>query len=167
MDVKSTWIPTWHQMDHVFVVTWTIFENHLLKIGLTQDHETMALQTLTTVDLFYFNMCDDPHEWDFIEIAFGCRPVTYDFTLHLKIRDHTTWFWGCVGTTPWTLSFGLSQFHGHSFWLVCESGLAFRFRGTSKLLFLDLIKKRNRKMSTCTGWYYIGTTKDLNLNRVT
>jgi hypothetical protein len=45
-----------------FMVTWIIFKNHLLKIGLTQDQETMALQTLTTVDLFYFNMCEDPHE---------------------------------------------------------------------------------------------------------
>ena len=25
--------------------------------------------------------------------------VTYDFTLHLRIRDHTTHFWKCVGTT--------------------------------------------------------------------
>ena len=24
--------------------------------------------------------------------------VTYDFTLHLRIRDHTTWFWRCLGT---------------------------------------------------------------------
>ena len=24
MDVKSTWILTWHHMDHVFMVTWTI-----------------------------------------------------------------------------------------------------------------------------------------------
>jgi hypothetical protein len=29
MDVKSTWIPTWHRMDRVFVVTWTILKNHL------------------------------------------------------------------------------------------------------------------------------------------
>ena len=27
-------------------------------------------------------------------------PVTYDFTTHLRVRDHTTWFWfwRCVGT---------------------------------------------------------------------
>ena len=31
-----------------FMVTWTIFINHLLKVGLTQNHrETMALQWLT------------------------------------------------------------------------------------------------------------------------
>ena len=45
-----------------FVVTWIIFKNHPLKVGLTQNHETMALRMLTTVDLFYFIMCEDPHE---------------------------------------------------------------------------------------------------------
>ena len=34
-------------------VTWTIFKDHLLGVGLTQNQETMALQTLTTVGLFY------------------------------------------------------------------------------------------------------------------
>jgi hypothetical protein len=54
-----------------FMVTWIVFINHLLEVGLTQNPETMALRTLTTVGLFYFIMCDDPHEYNFIEIAFG------------------------------------------------------------------------------------------------
>ena len=45
-----------------FMVTWTIFKNYLLEVGLTQNRETMDLQTLTTVDLIYFIMCEDPHE---------------------------------------------------------------------------------------------------------
>ena len=44
-----------------FMVTWTIFQNHLLEIGLMQYQETMALWMLTTVGSFYFIMCD-PHE---------------------------------------------------------------------------------------------------------
>ena len=44
------------------MVTWTIFENHLLKVGLVQNLETMALRMLTTIDLFYFIMCEDLHE---------------------------------------------------------------------------------------------------------
>ena len=44
------------------MVTWTILKNHLLKIGLTQNQETMALQTLTTVNVFYFIMDEYPHE---------------------------------------------------------------------------------------------------------
>ena len=51
--------PTWHRMDHVSV-TWIYFKNYLLEVGLTQNRNTMALWTLTTVILFYFNMCEDP-----------------------------------------------------------------------------------------------------------
>ena len=45
-----------------FMLTWTIFKNHLLEVGLTQNRETMALQTLTTIDLFYLIMCENLHE---------------------------------------------------------------------------------------------------------
>ena len=45
-----------------FMVNWIIFKNHLLEVGLTQNRETMALQTLTTVGLFYIILCEDPHE---------------------------------------------------------------------------------------------------------
>ena len=45
-----------------FMVTWTLFKNHLLEVGLTQNREAMALRILTIVDLFYFIMCEDPHE---------------------------------------------------------------------------------------------------------
>ena len=45
------------------MVTWIIFQNHLSEVGLTQNClESMALQMLTTVDLFYFIMFEDPRE---------------------------------------------------------------------------------------------------------
>ena len=53
------------------MVTWIVFKKHLLEVGLTQNQETMVLRMLTTVNLFYFIMCEDPHEEKFIEIAFG------------------------------------------------------------------------------------------------
>jgi hypothetical protein len=62
MDVKSTWMLTWHRNGSCFMVTWTIFKNHLLEVGLTQNQKTMALQTLTTLDLFNFIMCEALHE---------------------------------------------------------------------------------------------------------
>ena len=46
--------------------------------------------------------------------------VTWNFTLHLRTYDHTTWFWRCLGTVFGHFSFGLSQLHGHGSWLVCE-----------------------------------------------
>ena len=42
-----------------FMLTWIIFKNHLLEVGLAQNRETMTLQTFTTVDLFYSIMCED------------------------------------------------------------------------------------------------------------
>jgi hypothetical protein len=54
-----------------FMVAWTIFKNHLLEVGPTQNRETVTLRTLTTIDLFYFIMCDNSHEYKFIELAFG------------------------------------------------------------------------------------------------
>ena len=54
-----------------FMVIWTTSKNHLLEVGLTQNWETMALRTPTTVDLFYFIICEDLHGWIFIEIPFG------------------------------------------------------------------------------------------------
>ena len=45
-----------------FMVTWIVFKNHLLEVGLTQNRETIALQNLTIVDLFYSMTCEDPHE---------------------------------------------------------------------------------------------------------
>jgi hypothetical protein len=45
-----------------FMVTRIIFKNHLLEVGLTQNWKSMTLRTLTTVDLFYFTMREDPHE---------------------------------------------------------------------------------------------------------
>ena len=54
-----------------FMVTWTIFRTHLLEIGLTQNWETMALQILTTVDLFYSN--DISYEWVFKYYHHKCQ----------------------------------------------------------------------------------------------
>jgi hypothetical protein len=44
------------------MVTWIIFENRLLEVGLTQNWETMAFRTLTTIGYSTFIMCEDPHE---------------------------------------------------------------------------------------------------------
>ena len=34
------------------MITWIILKNHLLKVGVTQNRETIARQNLTTVDFF-------------------------------------------------------------------------------------------------------------------
>jgi hypothetical protein len=88
MCVKSTWIHVWHQIDHR---SWSLglFSNILLEVRLTQNQETMALQLLTTVDLFCFITCENPHEHKFIEIEFGWGPG------HIMTSHYT---WGSVTT---------------------------------------------------------------------
>ena len=62
MDVKFAWIPTRHQMEHVSWSLGLFSQIHLLEVGLPQKRETMALPMLTTADLFYITMREDPHE---------------------------------------------------------------------------------------------------------
>jgi len=68
-----------------FMVTWTISKNHLLEVGLTWNWETMALRMLTTVDLFYFIMCEDPRE-------------IHQNSIWLRARSHMAshYTWGSV-----------------------------------------------------------------------
>ena len=94
-----------------FMVTWTIFKNHLLEVGLTQNQETMALRTLTTVALFYSIMREDLHEWTSIKIAF-----------RLKVRSRMTSHYtrGSV-TTPHDLGGVLGRPLDTFFWALTTS----------------------------------------------
>ena len=110
------------------MVTWIIFNNHLLEVGVTQNRETMALWTLTTVDLFHFIMCEDPREEKFIEITFGWGPGHIWLHTTLEGRWPHYMILEVCWDGLWTLSFGLSQFHGRGSWLVCEVALSGQFK---------------------------------------
>ena len=106
-----------------FMVIWTIFGNHLLEVGLTPilgDHGTPNAH-----NHWFTLFC---HVWGsaWIEIPWNNilveALVTYDFTRHLRVRDHSTWFRRVSCNGLWTLSFGLSHFHGHGSLLMCEVG---------------------------------------------
>ena len=104
-----------------FMVTWINFKNRLLEAGLTQIRKSMALWTLTIVGLFYFY-----HVWEGLAwIDIHWNSIWLRLLSHMS--SHYTWrsvphymilevSWDGL----WTLSFGLSQFHGHGSWLVCE-----------------------------------------------
>ncbi len=95
MDVKSTCI-----IGHL-----DYFQKPSLEGRPNTNQKTLALRTLTTADVFYFIMCEDPREKKFIEDL-----VTYDFTLHSRVHDHTIWFWRCVG-----MAFGHLLLGSHNF----------------------------------------------------
>jgi hypothetical protein len=103
-----------------FMVVWIVFTNHFLEIGLTQNRETMTLWTFTNVDLFYFIMCEDSQGYKFNELVFGGGPDYMGLHTTLEgLWPHDTILEVCWDSL-WTLSFGLSQSHGHGSWLMCE-----------------------------------------------
>jgi hypothetical protein len=101
MDVNSTWTPTWHRMNHV---PWSL--------GIFID-----------VDLLYFY-----NVWGPVWIKIHWNSIWLRAPSHMT--SHYTWkyvttlhvFGGDLGR-PLDTSFGLSQFHGHGSWLVCEVAL--------------------------------------------
>jgi hypothetical protein len=124
MDVKSTWIDSYMASNRsCLMVTRTVFKKPSLgrkpdtKLG---DHDTPNAHNSWFV-LFY-------HAWGptWIEIHWD--------SIWLRVWSHMIlhYTWGSVTTLDgfgvswdnlWTLSFGLSQFHGHGSWLVCEMAL--------------------------------------------
>ena len=110
MDVKSTWILTWRRLDHV---SWSLglFQKPPLegrpdtKLG---DHYTPNVHNRWCI-LFY-------HVWEpaWIKICWNsnCLRAQSRMTSHyiLRVRDHTTWFWRCVGT-----AFGHFLLGSHNF----------------------------------------------------
>ena len=92
-------------------------KTHLLEVGRTQNQETMALWTLVTVDLFYFYHVWWP-AWIGIAFGWGSGHIWLHTTLEGPWPHHM--ILEVCWDNLWTLCFGLSQFHGHGSWLVCE-----------------------------------------------
>jgi hypothetical protein len=133
MDVKSTWISTWHRMDHV---SWSfgLFQKPPLggrpNTKLLGDHGTLNVHNRWFI-LFY-------HVWG---------PAWTDIhwnSIWLRAQSHMTSHYNALkGPWPhymmlevawdglWTLSFGLSQLYGHDSWLVCEVALRLQCVGRS------------------------------------
>jgi hypothetical protein len=142
-----------------FVVTWIMFKTRLLEVGLTWNREIMALRTLSIVGLFYCVMCEDPHEQKFIEIAFGWG---YGHVwLHTTLEGMLTTlhdFGGVLGRFLGTY-FGLSQFHGHGSWLVCEVALTHENEGMWPLHFKHSHWWEKVGQSKFTSHHARGTTR--------
>jgi hypothetical protein len=123
MDAKSTWFCTWYLMDRVFMVTWIIFKTHILEVSLTENQKTIAFWKSTTIGLLYFIMWEDP-----VWIGTHSNRIWLRASSHMT--SHYTWgpmtkmqdFRSALGL-PLNTSFGLSQFHGHGSWDICEMAL--------------------------------------------
>jgi hypothetical protein len=82
-----------------FMVTWTSFKNHLLEgrpNTKPRDHGTLNLHNRWFIIVYHMRgprMNRNSLKWHLVD-----GPAAYDLTLHLRIRDHTTWFWRYLGT---------------------------------------------------------------------
>ena len=124
MDVMSTWLPTWHWMDHV---SWSLgyFRKSPLRGRSNTKLGEHGIRNAHNCGFILFLSCARIRvNTKFIETTFGWG--------HGHIWLHTT----LEGPWPhcmilevswhdlWTLSFGLSQFHGHGLRHVCEVALS-------------------------------------------
>ena len=87
------------------------------------------------------------------------EPVTYDFTRHVRVRDHTTWFWRCVG-----MAFGHFRLGSHNFMvtalgLVCEVALRHVF-----LCSLTYMANRRSILGKSIHPSFVHSTHDTNMS---
>jgi hypothetical protein len=126
MDGKSTWIPpgipTWHRQDRV---SWSL--------GLFSRTASWRWAKRKTGRPW--------HVWGLAWIEIHWNNIwlrtlsTYDFKLHLRICDHTTWYWRCVGT-----AFGHFLLGSHNFIVMALDScvkwpLAYMLWNINKILF--------------------------------
>ena len=98
--LKSTNIPIWHRMNHVSWSLRLFFQKPPLEGRLNTklgDHDTPNGHNHWVI-LFYYVWGPRTNR-NSLQYHLVEGMATYDFTLHLRISDHTTWFWRCVGTT--------------------------------------------------------------------
>jgi hypothetical protein len=117
MDVKFVWIPPWHHMDHVFMVTWIIFKNHHLEVGLdgrTWDHGTLDVHNHWFI-LFY-------HVWGSALIEIHQNSIwsrTSHVWLHIALEG--PWPHYMILEVPWDnlgTTFGHSLLGSHNFMVI-------------------------------------------------
>ena len=71
-----------------------MFKNHLLKPGHCATPKRSQMLIYSILSCARARMNRNSLKWHLIE-----GPVTFGFTLHLRVYDHTTWFWRCLETT--------------------------------------------------------------------
>ena len=144
MGVKSTWIPTWHQMDHV---SWSL--------GLFFLKPPLGGR-------FYAKPADhgtpNTHNCWFIQLYRVRGPAWKEIrwnSIWSRARSHmpSRYAWGpwphykileVCWDGLWTVYFGLSQFHGHGSWLVCGVALSLHWWLGAKDPFCTHHKQKER-----------------------
>ena len=93
-----------------FILTWTSFKNHLLEVGQHKTGRPWHSKCSQPLIYFILSCVRIRMNRNLFKKSCGWGPVTYGFTIHLRVHDHTTWFWRCHGTT-----FGHFLLSSHNF----------------------------------------------------
>ena len=105
-----------------FMSTWVVFENHLLEFleeGLTQSRRPWHSERSQPL-IYSILSCVRTHmNRNSLKHHLVEDPATYDFKLHLRVRDRTTWFWKWLGTAC-GLFLGSHSYMVTALGLVCE-----------------------------------------------
>jgi hypothetical protein len=106
MNIKSTW----HWMDHV---SWSLDYFKTPPLGCRSNTKPTN-HGIPNVHNHWFVLFHHVRGLAWIDIhrnsSWLKTPITHDFTMHLRVCDHTTRFWRCVGT-----AFGHFLFGSHNF----------------------------------------------------
>ena len=106
----STWIPTWHGMDHV---SWSLGLFSKPPLGGRPNTKPGNRDTPNTHNRWFILF---QHVWWLAWIETYWNSIWLQarshmaFTLHLRARDHTTWLWRCL----W-MAFGHFLLDSHNF----------------------------------------------------
>ena len=140
--VNARWMWSLHGFLHG--IQWIVFRGHLdyiQKPPLEFRPNTKPLGDHGTPNAHncrFILFCDAwGHTW--IEVHWNCiwlrAPLHMAFTLHLRVHNHTTWFWRCLGTAFGHFLLGSPNFMvmAHGSWLVCEVALNIVFSVTHSM----------------------------------
>jgi len=143
-----------------FMVTWIIFKNHLLEVGLTQNQETMALQ-YTQLLIYSILSCVRPPAW--IEI--------HRDSIWSKARSHMTshYTWGGSVTTLHDVGGVLERPLDTFFWALTISWsrlLARVWSGPNNKKRRESAKRKGTRIWNCWRWWWLWIPATIGLQRM-
>jgi hypothetical protein len=145
-----------------FMVTWIIFINHFLELGLTQNQGDRDIPNAHEHWFIWFyhvggSAWIDIH-WNSTLLTLG--PLTFDFTLHLRICDYTTWFWRfletILDTSFWALTIWWLRLLDHV-WSDPKGHFSYRTKGPYPLHFKHSHRWKRWRWSIFASNYVWGT----------
>ena len=145
MDVTSTWLPTWHWMDHVSWSLGYFWKSPLRGRSNTKLGEHGIRNAHNCGFILFYHVQGSAWIQNSLKQHLVEGMVTYDFTLHLRVRDHIAWFWRCLGMTFGHFLLGSHNFMVTAFGMCVKWPLAHQ---GNRIVQFKLFLSKGRQIST-------------------